>query len=176
MGYTHYFKQNKPISDQQWQAFKKDAEIILDYIQNQLGIVLTSNDSNGIIINDNRVNMNGDKTYGLNHETFYLEKDYKDFNFCKTAHKPYDLAVCSLLLLAHEHMPGHYNIHSDGNLDEWKEAMELNANLLGRAYKLPESIDNSEKVRQFERQLEINYSIKKSKLKENKSVIKHFNL
>lgn len=154
MGYTHYFKQNKPVSDEQWNAFEKDAKVVLEHIQKNLGIVLTSNDSNGVIINSQRVNLNGDDSCDLDHETFYLEKDYRDFNFCKTARKPYDLAVCSLLLLAHEHMPNHHDIRSDGSFEEWQEAMELNAKLLGRAYKLPEGVDSSEEIRLFEEELE----------------------
>lgn len=152
MGYTHYFKQNKPVSDEQWNAFKKDAEVIIKEVGKR-NIVLMSNDDNGIIIDNNRVNLNGDETEGLDHETFYLEKDYREFNFCKTAAKPYDLAVCSLLLLANEHMPGHHDIASDGQLDDWRDAMELNAKVLGHAYKLPRGVDNSPEVSEFEDEL-----------------------
>lgn len=160
MGYTHYFKQNKPVSDQQWEAFEKDAKVIIDHVQNKLGIVLISNDSNGVIINNERINLNGDESRNLEHETFYLEKDYKEFNFCKTARKPYDIAVCSLLLLAHEHMPEHHEIGSDGSLTEWQEAMQLNAEIFGYAYKLPRGVDSSEKVEEFEKDLHSQYSKK----------------
>lgn len=158
MGYTHYFKQNKPVSDQQWDAFEKDAKVVLDHVQNRLGIVLKSDDSNGILLNNNRVNLNGDEARGLDHETFYLAKDYRDFNFCKTAQKPYDLAVCSLLLLANEHMHGHHEIGSDGNFEDWKEAMELNAELFGRAYLLPRGVDSSDEVAEFEEDLSSRFS------------------
>ena len=153
MGYTHYFKQNKPVSDQQWTAFGKDAKVVLEHIQNKLGIVLVSNDSNVAIIDSERVNLNGDDTCDLDHETFYLAKDYREFNFCKTARKPYDLAVCSLLLLAHEHMPVHHDIGSDGDFAEWQDAMELNAKIFGYAYKLPTGIDSSDEVQEFENEL-----------------------
>lgn len=153
MGYTHYFKQNKPVSNEQWEAFEKDAKIVIDYVQKNLGVVLTSDDSNGIILNSERINLNGDSSCDLDHETFYLTKDYREFNFCKTARKPYDIAVCSLLLLAHEHMPNHHDIGSDGGFEEWQESMELNANLFGRAYKLPEGVDSSDEVHEFEEEL-----------------------
>lgn len=153
MGYTHYFKQEKPVSDAQWAAFKHDAQIVIDHAQKELGIVLISNDSNGIILNDERINLNGDESRDLDHETFFMEKDYRDFNFCKTARKPYDLVVCSLLLLAHKHMPNHHDIGSDGNFEEWQDAMVLNAALFGYAFKLPERIDNSSEVTEFEDEL-----------------------
>ena len=47
MGFTHYFKQTKPVSEQQWKSFQEDAEIVLKQVQNQYGIVLMSNDDNG---------------------------------------------------------------------------------------------------------------------------------
>lgn len=162
MGYTHYFEQKKIVNDQQWEAFEKDAKISLDYIHNKLNIVLMSNDDNGIIINNERVNLNGDDTCDLDYETFYIEKDYPDFNFCKTERRPYDIAVCSLLLLANHHMPDHYAIGSDGNFEDWKDAMELNANLFQYAYCLPRKIDYSSKVDDFEELLKLN--IEKNKL------------
>lgn len=158
MGYTHYFKQSKPVNDDQWQAFQKDAKVVIDHAQKKLGIVLISNDSNGVIINNERINLNGDDTQDLDHETFFMEQDYSDFNFCKTARKPYDLVVCSLLLLANEHMPQHHEIGSDGSFEEWQESMELNAKLFGRAFKLPEGVDTSEEITLFEADLAKKYS------------------
>lgn len=157
MGYTHYFKQSKPVSDKQWEAFEKDAKILLEYAPKHLGIILVSNDSNGIILNSERINMNGDPDRNLDHETFYMDKDYKEFNFCKTNQKPYDLIVCSLLLLAHEHMPNHHDICSDGNFEDWQESMEINACLFGRAFKLPKSVESSEEVDLFEKELSQKY-------------------
>lgn len=160
MGYTHYFKQNKPVSNEQWKSFQEDAEIVLKQVQNQYGIVLMSNDDNGVLINSERVNLNGDESQGLDHETFFMEKDYREFNFCKTARKPYDLAVCSLLLLAHEHMKGHHDIGSDGGFEEWQEAMELNAKTLGRGYKLPSGVESSLEIEEFENGLTQKYAKK----------------
>lgn len=76
----------------------------------------------------------------LGHETFLLERktqteftrhdgskytnepreNGKYFNFCKTARKPYDLAVCAILIIAKQHLNDHIIIHSDGEInDEW---------------------------------------------------------
>ena len=46
--------------------------------------------------------------------------DGKYFDFCKTAHKPYDLAVGLVLLLALHHAPEIMSVSSDGDWDsEW---------------------------------------------------------
>ncbi len=148
MGYTHYFKQNKPVTDEQWAAFTKDAKVALKAIKKR-GIVLISNDESGVIINNERINLNGDEENGLDHETFYMTKDYPRFNFCKTARKPYDLAVCSLLLLANEHMPGHHDIGSDGDSDDWKEALEFNEEIFGRPFKFPVGIERVQEPEEF---------------------------
>lgn len=39
------------------------------------------------------------------HETFYLPKKKRSFNFCKTARKPYDIAVAMVLLACHAVAP-----------------------------------------------------------------------
>lgn len=171
MGFTHYFTQGKPASNEQWQNFKKDAEVVIEHAKNNLNIVLMSNDSNGVILNDDRVNLNGDERYDLDHETFYLQKHSQGSNFCKTARKPYDLVVTSLLLLAHEHMPDSYNIRSDGKFNDWQDAMELNAKLFGYAFKLPESVDSSDEVAQYEELLAANYPKKAQKTESNQPVV-----
>lgn len=152
MGYTHYFEQVKPATDEQWKVFIKDAKKIIKHIQEKLKISLISNDENNVIVNNERINLNGGND--LDHETFLLKKYNKGFNFCKTAQKPYDIAVCSLLLLAHHHIPGSYMIDSDGKINDWKDSMELNAEVFEYAFIIPKKIDNSEQVYSFEEELE----------------------
>ena len=59
--------------------------------------------ADGIIIdeseNDDEIIFNGNPKDEQDHETFYINKknDKESFNFCKTARKPYDLAVWHLL-------------------------------------------------------------------------------
>lgn len=168
MGYTHYFTQGKPVSDEQWQKFKHDAQVVINHAQNNLNIVLMSNARDGVILNDERINLNGDERYDLDHETFHLLKNGSGFSFCKTARKPYDLVVASLLLLAHEHMPDTYNIRSDGDFNDWQDAMLLNAKLFGHGFKLPESVDSSDEVAEYEEELSANYPKKAQKAEEPK--------
>lgn len=77
------------------------------------------------------------------HETFSLEQsmtpesyqtpDAKDryFNFCKTAYKPYDLAVTAALVIAKHYFGSAIAVSSDGEMKDWKDAMDLCQHFLG---------------------------------------------
>ena len=80
------------------------------------------------------------------HETFYFERviqkaefeQFRDdttkthlFNFTKTARKPYDIAVCSALIIAKKHFGEDIFVSSDGNNEEWTESKELCQRILG---------------------------------------------
>ena len=65
----------------------------------------------------------------LSHETFSIVLNDNEWNFCKTARKPYDLLVCSCLLASAEILG--YEISSDGNLDDWKPAIEFYNEVVG---------------------------------------------
>lgn len=47
------------------------------------------------------------------------------FQFCKTAERPYDLAVMAFLIVAKNHMQHAIWVESDGNVDDWAAAREL---------------------------------------------------
>ena len=101
MGYTNYWYQTKAFTDKEWKSVKDEYNYIKDVCK---GIVVDeTKDENEIIFNGNPI---GD----LCHETFVLMKNvrtkkmYKEedlsFNFCKTAEKPYDIAVWHMLFFA----------------------------------------------------------------------------
>lgn len=137
MGYTHYFEQKKPLDTATWDKLTTDVKKLISVMEGTYRIKLESDDPNGIMVDNTRINFNG---ADQSHETFYLPKSDTDFNFCKTARKPYDLAVCCALLLAHHHAPDSYKIDSDGDAKEWSEAMNVNAEVFGYAYLLPPSL------------------------------------
>ena len=109
MGYTNYWKQTKDFTNEEWDLVKKEYEYVLEICK-------------GIIINEGKnpeeIVFNGNPIGDLNHETFILRKKAKiisyeglvkskklkkqmeGLNFCKTATKPYDLAVWHLLFFA----------------------------------------------------------------------------
>ena len=103
MGYTNYWQPKKLDLQDIPAQFWVDAHDILNNIISR-GIVLANaygeeKASASEIINKN------DKTIAFNglgkdsHETFCLSFD-GDWNFCKTARKPYDIAVKAMLMLA----------------------------------------------------------------------------
>lgn len=139
MGYTHYFEQGKPVTKEQWDNITNDAKKLIEHVKVHNDIHVVSDiptkkmfSASSIILNDR------DDSY----ETFYLRKKSNSYDFCKTNQKPYDLLVCAILMVAHHHAPGAYSISSDGNSEDWAEASQLNAKVLGYAYRMPPSLQD----------------------------------
>lgn len=68
------------------------------------------------------------------HETFYAEikMGKKDlFNFCKTAYKPYDLAVTVVLVIFQHWFGNDIRVATDGEIENWKDAIDLCQHHLG---------------------------------------------
>ena len=72
------------------------------------------------------------------HETFAVrleEADHGDgrpaFSFCKTEHKPYDLAVQVVLIVFQHHLGKQFGVSSDGDDAEWETARRLCQQVLG---------------------------------------------
>jgi len=77
------------------------------------------------------------------HETFRLERDFKPeswqepkengkyFECTKTAYKPYDLAVNCVLIIAKHHLGKQITVHSDGEIEQWQDSMQICQNVLG---------------------------------------------
>ena len=53
------------------------------------------------------------------------------FEFCKTAYKPYDLAVIICLIIAKHHLKGEILVDSDGTIDNWEDGMLICQKILG---------------------------------------------
>ena len=47
------------------------------------------------------------------HETFFFESDNLSWDFCKTAHKPYDVVVKKVLNILKKHLKGSIEVSSD---------------------------------------------------------------
>ena len=99
MGYTNYWHQHNDFTDEQWKSIKEEYE----YIKEVCGTIIHDE-----TITTDEIVFNGKGSLG--HETFVLKKDAKPFNFkkdyegqdtsfyfCKTAMKPYDIAVWYML-------------------------------------------------------------------------------
>lgn len=101
MGYTHYWN-NTNFTREEWSTFKKASRAMIQKAVFEEKIQLDrewDNDTEPPEINDELVAFNGRGDDG--HETFYFERINNEFQFCKTASKPYDTAVVASLILAH---------------------------------------------------------------------------
>lgn len=152
MGYTHYWYQKKDFTTNQWNKIKEDVlTLIVQYCDRNNVILAYEFDSPSEPqpslfggqkygpkvpeVNSDQIRFNGWKEEG--HETFLLTREKPGsspecFNFCKTARKPYDVAVCLTLLICYGHAPKAIRISSDGSWDhEWLEARNAFKELFG---------------------------------------------
>lgn len=127
MGYTHYWKQTSDFTIGEWKRIKKGAELIIKTtnvpLSDSEGNPKTSPD-----ITTKFISFNGDGDDA--HETFYISKiRRKDFNFCKTARKPYDEVVVAILLLIEYIAPEKFIWSSDGNEEDHEAGKQLILNI-----------------------------------------------
>ena len=134
MGYTHYFSAQREITPEEWERLIKEAKHVLAKLSKSVHIQYEFNDSRSAQVTKRGIHFNGAGDDG--HETFVLK--YRPeragfesagypygFDFCKTGGKPYDLAVCAVLMLAASVAPGWLDISSDGGRVDWQDALDF---------------------------------------------------
>jgi len=150
MGYTHYWKQKRSFTDNEWDTIQRCVKMVIAS-EEKKGIVLRSWDGTGKPeVTSEYVSFNGNEDTGDDHETFRVdknqpkkeswvsEKDYKNegaFVFCKTARKPYDSAVVMALVVIQEIAPTAIDISSDGDDDVFKIPFSRSVANVIKAYK-----------------------------------------
>ena len=142
MGYTHYWKFKKNPKDVKdgYKKFKSAVEVLKSCLEkvpkeldaDEIPFILKGSSGEGEPIFDGRsIIFNGDASSGYDHESFYVTLDDDDddfkFNFCKTARKPYDVAVCLALLCLKKEFDDDFSYSSDGTIDDygWKLATKI---------------------------------------------------
>lgn len=110
MGYSHYFKNKPAFTDSQWAALTDDVKKLIKNSNVPLG------DANGEIgskpvFNTRHIMFNG--IGDDSHETAVVYKGASEFEFCKTARKPYDSVVVEFYKLIRKHAPSTI-LNSDG--------------------------------------------------------------
>lgn len=157
MGYTHYYERNmKEVSRETWNAMIKEIRQAVTVLKMERSISLAGGlGKDRPVFSRERIWFNGPERDDLGHETFdfYRVMNKRDlefneelagvspkrkewfFNCCKTAHKPYDIVVCAVLLIMKKHLKDGLRIGSDGfgtnddgtmYLDEiWVEAIKF---------------------------------------------------
>jgi len=141
VGYTHYYYQSKNLTQKQWEKVCLETFQILDYCKaKKIKLAFECDIPKPPEVSDEMIRFNGVNDEG--HETFIFfkkkpeEQIHSDksryFYFCKTARKPYDLAVCLVLLSLANHSPKSVELGSDGEWDgEWTDARRVYKELFG---------------------------------------------
>ncbi|MNW51043.1 hypothetical protein D3C74_285140 [compost metagenome] len=134
MGYTHYWYRKKEISQYVYSQIKSDFQKLLPAFT-QAGVVLAGARGLGdplLTDHDLRFNGRGRDSYEefdfprvLTLRSWDEPDERGHFQFCKTAERPYDLAVTSLLLIAKHHLQQDFTIGSDGGAEDWEAARKL---------------------------------------------------
>lgn len=146
MGHTHYWAY-QPDAEQFQSAFSQlaeDTRLILAHLAGQGVHTAGPNGARDPLLAGPVIAINGPAPAaadafvlsalgsGLVQHTPDGQKFHLDF--CKTSREPYDLAVTSILLRAHQLAPWHLTLASDENWDgQWRCARELLTELFGAA-------------------------------------------
>jgi len=126
-----------------------DAKAIIAEAQKQ-GIAIRGYDGNGEPeYNEAYFRFNGDASEGHDYETFAWEalpeqpdwqrkhyaaegrNPHQIFDFCKTAHKPYDAVVCAVLIRAKVIYGDLVEVRSDGDWTDWQAGRTLYETVFG---------------------------------------------
>ena len=131
MGYTHYWEFKGHIAPKDLKdgenKFAKAAELIRKAYNKvtEMGIKIAGGMGDGQPrMSDHAIVFNGkgDESY----ETFAIRDNDGEWNFCKTARRPYDLLVCVSLLAFKEVFGDDFSYTSDGITREDYENRESN--------------------------------------------------
>lgn len=80
---------------------------------------------------DNRIRFNGVDDDG--HETFLVDKSpSSNWEFCKSARKPYDAAVGCCLIILKNANPKKFTFRSDGGYEDWEDVIETYNEIFGQ--------------------------------------------
>jgi len=137
MGYTHYWQQFRSFTADEWAQLCADMRDLLKDVEHVQGIPLANWDGEpgtAPEIGPDRISFNG--VGDDSHESFVIDRrrpaleswqtpDRRGAAFCKTARKPYDLAVtAALCYLGTVIDPKPWHVSSDGRGANWLPGLE----------------------------------------------------
>ena len=137
MGYTHYWSMSNDFTPAEWQLICGAARNVITKFNDFGNSVKLAREYDDIStpaeITDEHIRFNGLGDDG--HETFLIPREIPeapewrqgepDFQFCKTARKPYDDAVVAVLIYIRQECPGKFEWSSDGDLSEHDDGLKL---------------------------------------------------
>lgn len=141
MGYTHYVRIKRKITDQEWKEVCNDFQHLLTTNKLIGGPVIQRDydDPRAPQITDKHIWFNGAGEDG--YETMILYRDEGNGIFCKTNRRAYDIYVKALLIFAYNSAPTAFEVTSDGTIEEWEKAQEwVNSVMPFNEYVLPASL------------------------------------
>ncbi len=121
MGYTHYSEQSRPFTKAEWAKVTREAKRIVKCAKAD-GVTLVDGMGDAGTkpeIGADIIVFNGEGSDS--YETLVLEREGNGFNFCKTAERPYDKAVVSILAAARDAAPDAIEISSDGGPEAFED-------------------------------------------------------
>jgi len=138
MGYTHYWYRPRTIGKPIWGEIARDVTKVLAEVDKTKP--LAGHDGTGSMsLGRDEIVFNGREPE--DYETFCLTRvcatrcrddhDGRHFDFCKTAKRPYDLAVMAVLVVLKHHLKDAAVVYTDGENADWHPAMFLCQELLG---------------------------------------------
>jgi hypothetical protein len=126
MGFSHYFARPKRLPARAFRAAAEDCRRVVEHLADTAGLVvrLDSDEPGPPRFGPDEVRFNG--VGGDGHETFAVPRAFDPrpfqrpdrgpyFDFCKTARKPYDLAVCCCLIVFRNHFGERFGVSSDAH-------------------------------------------------------------
>lgn len=147
MGYTHYYRLNQ-VNPFNFKDICNEVKIVVEeatpktfthwFTKKKEPLKICGGNGEGEPkFNEGYICFNGERRDDLSHESFYLDETGQR-EFCKTARKPYDIAVCLALLRLKDRCGEYFEYGSDGvcpmdtkdyrKLErEWKDAVKAYA-------------------------------------------------
>ena len=148
MDYTHYWEFTKPkgikvevLEAKYKQAILECSKVALYYNSDMLKILRPENRLSGFSAHCKLGKYGGFKINGkgdMAHEDFTLREHYMqnigqdNFNFCKTAHKPYDIVVVAALAILKYRLGEAIQVSSDGDNSDWNAGVALASKVIRR--------------------------------------------
>ena len=122
-GYSNYWQQSEDFTSSEWSKIVRLAKAAIKTAEKH-GIVIRDGwGKSKPVVNNKEIFINGDAENNLDHETFYLTKkvNKRPFvqyasGFTKTARKPYDAVVATILVGIKKIAPKKFKPSADGNL------------------------------------------------------------
>lgn len=121
MGLTHYWEVKQDLTPSQWMKIQLKTRELIKKARSR-GICIAGGHGKGKPhVGPDVISLNGCKANA--HETLYFTPGKTDFDFCKTAGKPYDALVVSFLNEARKIAPGKIKVTSDGGPEAIKTVL-----------------------------------------------------